>query len=111
MPDFFDEEYEVITVPAPVGGVRRGEFILVNKLGGVAEHGAEEGEEVEIAVEGSFDFPKTEGAIALGAPIYWDASAKKVTSTAQGNTRIGVAIGAASSEAEEVRARLDGYIA
>jgi len=45
MPEFFDEEYEAIIVPAPAGGVRRGEFILVNKLGGVAEHGAEEGEE------------------------------------------------------------------
>ena len=111
MAEFFSEEHEVIIVPAPAGGVKRGEFVLVGKLGGVAEHAAEEGQEVEIVLEGCFDFRKGEGATPLGAPIYWDELARKVTTTEQGNTCIGVAIGAASSEVEEVRVRLDGYIA
>ena len=111
MPDYYDEKEEVITVPAPAGGVKRGEFVIFRKLGGVAAHAADEGEEVKIELEGCFDFPKESGALSLGAPVYWNAGAKKVTATAQGNTRIGVAIGAASSDAEEVRVRLDGYIA
>ena len=112
MPDYYDEEEEVVTIPAPAGGVKRGEFVILGKLGGVAVHAADEGEEVEIELEGSFDFPKASGAFSLGAPVYWDAGAKKATATAtaQGNPRIGVAIGAASSDAEEVRVRLDGYI-
>jgi predicted RecA/RadA family phage recombinase len=111
MPDYYDEEQEVVTIPAPAGGVRRGEFVIIGKLGGVAVHTADEGEEVEIELEGSFDFPKASGAFSLGAPVYWDAAAKKATATAQGNTRIGVAIGGAtSSDAEEVRVLLDGYI-
>jgi len=110
MPDYYDEEEDVVTIPAPAGGVKRGEFVILGKLGGVAVHAADEGEEVEIELEGSFDFPKASGVFSLGAPVYWDAGAKKATATAQGNPRIGVAIGAASSDAEEVRVRLDGYI-
>jgi predicted RecA/RadA family phage recombinase len=115
MKEIYEEDYpeegDAITIPAPAGGVRRGEFVIVEKLGGVAAHAANEGEEVEIALEGCFDFPKVSGAISLGAPVYWSAGAKKVTATAQGNARIGVAIGAASSDAEEVRVRLDGFLA
>ena len=111
MPDYYDEEEEVITVPAPAGGVKRGEFVIFGKLGGVAAHAADEGEEVEIELEGCFDFPKASGAFSLGAPVYWDAGAKKVTAMGQGTPRIGVAIGAATSDSEEVRVRLDGYIA
>lgn len=110
MAENYAQEGDAIIVPSPAGGVKRGEFVLVGKLGGVAVHAADEGEEVEIALEGCFDFPKTSDALSLGAPAYWDAGAKKITATAQGNTRIGVAIGAASSKSEEVRVRLDGHI-
>ena len=51
MPDYYDEEEEVITIPAPAGGVKRGEFAIVGKLGGVAVHAADEGEEVEIELK------------------------------------------------------------
>ena len=110
MAEYYEEKHEVINVPAPAGGVMSGEFVMVGKLGGVAEHAAGEGEMVEIALEGCFDFPKTKSAFTLGAPVYWDARARKATAEAAGYTRIGVAIGAASSDAEEVRVRLDGYI-
>ncbi len=111
MVEKYAREGDAIIITAPAEGVKRGEFVIVGKLGGVAVHAADEGEEVEIAVEGCFDFLKTSDAFSLGAPAYWDAGAKKITATARGNTRIGVAIGAASSDAEEVRVRLDGYIA
>lgn len=115
MKENYEENYaeagDAVTIPAPAGGVKRGDFVIIEKLGGVAAHAADEGKDVEIALEGCFDFPKTHGALSLGAPAYWNVDAKKVTATAQGNTRIGVAIGAASSDAEEVRVRLDGYIA
>jgi predicted RecA/RadA family phage recombinase len=108
--EYYEEQHELIAVPAPAGGVKRGDFVLVGKLGGVAEHAADEGETVEIALEGCFDFPKTRSAFTFGAPVYWDARVRKATAEAPENTRIGVAIGAASNDADEVRVRLDGYI-
>jgi predicted RecA/RadA family phage recombinase len=111
MEEIFASECEIIMVPAPVGGVRRGELVIIGKLCGVATNAAEAGEEVEILVEGCFDFPKGGGAISLGSPVYWDATAKKVTATAEGKPRIGVAIGAAPREAQIARVRLDGFIA
>ncbi|MBL1256458.1 DUF2190 family protein [Methylocystis sp. Sn-Cys] len=98
-------------VPAPEGGVKRGELVIIGKLCGVATDAAEPGQEVEILVEGCFDFPKDRGAIALGSAVYWDTVAKKATAAAQDRLRVGVAIGAAPPEAEIVRVRLDGFIA
>lgn len=111
MEEIFLSESEIIMVPAPDGGVKRGELLIIGKLCGVATDAAEPGQEVEILVEGCFDFPKDGGAISLGAPVYWDATAKRASATSEGRTRIGVAIGAAPPEAEIVRARLDGFIA
>ncbi|MDJ0447835.1 DUF2190 family protein [Methylocystis sp. JR02] len=111
MEEIFPSESEMIMVPAPEGGVKRGELVIIGKLCGVATDAAEPGQEVEILVEGCFDFPKDGGAIALGAAVYWDAIARKAMPLAQGGPRVGVAIGAAPPEAEIVRVRLDGFIA
>ncbi len=110
-----EEEYgapsERVMVPAPRGGINRGDLLLINKLCGIAVSPADEGEEVEIMAEGCFDLPKAPCALTLGAPAYWDMAAKRITVTAQGNVRIGVAIGEAPREAQIVRVRLDGFIA
>lgn len=110
-----EETYEApsdrIMVPAPQGGVNRGDLLIIEKLCGVALSAAEEGEEIEIMVQGCFDFPKAPCALNLGSPAYWDLTTKRVTSDVHGNIRIGVAIGAAPREAEIARVRLDGFIA
>ncbi|MGJ0505535.1 MAG: DUF2190 family protein [Methylocystis sp.] len=111
MEETYSASAERIMVPAPHGGVNRGDLLLIEKLCGVAVSAAEPGEEVEIMVEGCFDFPKAACAFALGAPVYWNVAAKRVTAEPNGNTRIGVAIGAAPKEAEIVRVRLDGFVA
>jgi predicted RecA/RadA family phage recombinase len=110
MEENFGAACDIIMIPAP-RRVQRGELILINKLCGVAKRQAEEGEEVEVMVEGCFDFPKAYCRFALGDPAYWDASDKKVTDIAQGNARIGVVVGAAPESAEIVRVRLHGFIA
>ncbi|KAF2991618.1 DUF2190 family protein [Methylocystis sp. MJC1] len=110
MEEIFPSESDIIMVPAPDGGVRRGELLIIGKLCGVATDAAEAGQEVEILMEGCFDFPKDGGAMSLGSPVYWDATDKRASATAQGRTRIGVAIGAAPPEVEIVRVRLDGFI-
>lgn len=109
-----DESYggsaDVIMVPAPSGGVRRGDLIVIGKLCGVAVTAAHEGEEVEILSQGCFDFPKDRSRLPLGAPAHWDAAAGKITAAAPDRPRIGVAVGDAPETAEIVRVRLDGFI-
>jgi predicted RecA/RadA family phage recombinase len=45
---------------------------------------------------------------AVGAVVYWDDTAKVVTSTASGNTRVGLAVTAAANPSVSVNVRLDG---
>lgn len=110
-----EETYEApsdrVMVPAPPGGVSRGDLLIIEKLCGVALSAADEGEEIEIMVQGCFDFPKAPCALKLGFPAYWDSAEKRIASDGDGNIRIGVVIGAAPREAKIVRVRLDGFIA
>lgn len=109
-----DESYggsaDVIMAPAPRGGVRRGDLVLIGKLCGVAVTAAQEGEEVEILSQGCFDLPKDRSKLLLGEAAHWDAAARKVTAAAPECPRIGVAVGDAPEAAEIVRVRLDGFI-
>lgn len=110
----FIQPGDVITVPAPTGGVSSGDGVLIGKLFGVATYSAAEGADVEIRREGVFDL-KAESAgsgqaFAVGDIVYWDATAKRCTKTSSGNTRIGVAISAKATTATVVRVSLDEYV-
>jgi predicted RecA/RadA family phage recombinase len=111
MEESYGAPAERVMVPAPQGGVNQGDLLIIKKLCGVAVSAADEGEEVEIMVEGCFDLPKGDCALALGSPAYWDMAAKRITANAHRNIRIGIAIGDAPREAQIVRVRLDGFIA
>ena len=97
-----------ITIPAPAL-VASGAGVLVGTIFGVANNAAASGADLVLAVTGIFDLPKATGAVTLGAALYWDDAAKKVTATASGNTRIGAAVAAAQAGASTVRVRLQGY--
>lgn len=50
-----------------------------------------------VALNGVFSLPKASGAITLGAKLYWDATAKNLTTTTTSNTFVGYAFAAAAS--------------
>jgi predicted RecA/RadA family phage recombinase len=56
------------------------------------------------------ELPKAAGAIDQEAAVYWDDSARAITTTATAtdNTRISAATEAAASAAATVRVRLNG---
>ncbi len=56
---------------------------------------------------GVFDFAKDGTVIPLYGKVYWDATAKKATLTASGNTLIGIALAEAVATDTEVRVRLN----
>lgn len=99
----------IVPVPAPAGGAVSGKGVLIGSLFGVAATSADEGLTVEIATQGVFDLNKASAdAFTLGAPVYWDATAKTCTADDEGNTRIGAALAAAAGGTTIVRVRLNG---
>jgi len=103
----FVQAGNTVTVTAPAD-VSSGGGLLVGSLFGVAACDALSGADVETVTEGVFDLTKATGAITQGAKVYWDNTAKNVTTTASGNTLIGVAIAAAASGDATARVRLNG---
>jgi predicted RecA/RadA family phage recombinase len=102
------QEGETLTLAAPTGGVSSGDGMLVGDLFGVASYDALVGVDVEVALCGVFDLPKVSAqAWTQGAPVYWDDSAKLVTTTASTNTPIGHAVIAAADPSATGRVRLE----
>jgi len=98
---------ESITVDSPED-VLSGAGVLVDKLFGVANGDAATGKPVVLSTVGVFELQKTTANdITLGAALYFNDTTKEVTTTASGNTKIGVAI-AAKSGAGTVATRLNG---
>lgn len=97
-----------VTIPAPAL-IASGAGVLVGSIFGVANNAAASGADLVLSVVGIFDLPKAAGAISLGAPVYWDDTAKKVTTSPSANTHIGAAVAAAQSGASTARVRLSGY--
>lgn len=100
----------VLTMPAPTGGVTSGAGVLVNSLFGVAAYGALEGDPVEVNLSGVYELPKIAGAIELGEPLYWNGAAL-TTVAGSGLPRVGTAAKDAANDDATVRIRLSGETA
>lgn len=101
---------EHITLPA-AAAVTSGTPVLVGALFGVAENSAAVGAPLTIARRGVFRLNKTAAqAWTAGQRVYWDATNSLVTTTASGNTLIGVAAEAALAAATVAPVLLDGAI-
>ncbi len=96
-----------VTVAAPYP-VTSGAGVLVGNLFGIANGAAANGADVVLSTNGIFEMTKdTTDAMTVGSPVYWDNTAKTVTVTASGNTKIGVAVAAAGNPSGAVRVRLN----
>lgn len=105
----FVKKGEIVTRTAPGGGVLSGTAYLIGSLLVVATVDADAADSFEGLVTGVVTLPKPTGqAWTEGLKLYWDDSAKKITSTSGGNTLVGVADAAAASADTEGDVRLDG---
>lgn len=94
---------------APSGGVTSGKGVLIGTMFGVAAVTALVGESFALHLEGVYILDKaTSQAWTVGAALYWDDTAKKVTTTSGGNTKIGVATAIAGSADTTGYVRLNG---
>ena len=99
---------DTLTIPAPYAVVSGG-GVKAGSIFGIAAGAAEEAAEVDISTVGVFDLVKVAAnSFTLGAAVYFDDTAKLATSTASGNTKIGVCVEAAAADTAAVRVRLNG---
>ncbi len=77
-----------------------GAAMLIGTLLGVAVTSGGIGDVVVFNTEGVYDLPKAAGAITIGVNVYWDDTAKNITTTSSGNTLVGKCwVGAAGGDA------------
>ena len=73
-----------------------GGCLFSSSLFGVAASDVASGAPGEFVTEGVVSIAKDTGAVSVGAPLYWNASTKKVTASSVGS-RVGTAVAAALS--------------
>lgn len=83
-----------------------GQAALVGSIFGVACVDVVSGATAAFATEGVFDLTKASGAVTQGAKMYWDATAKNITTTSTSNTFIGYATQAQLSADATCRVKL-----
>jgi len=97
----FIQDGQVVPMTAPAGGVTSGAAYLISGVVVVAMQDAAAGATFPALVDGSCWLPKASGlAIAEGAVLYWDNTAKNLTTTAAGNTKCGFAFGGGALAAD-----------
>ncbi|MGK9052124.1 DUF2190 family protein [Neorhizobium petrolearium] len=95
-----------LTVPAPAV-VLSGQVVVMGELHGVAAGDAAEGADLDVTTEGVFELPKVAAdAFTIGAKVYFKAADNLVTTTASGNTLIGIAVTAAPATTATVNVKL-----
>jgi predicted RecA/RadA family phage recombinase len=77
--------------------VKSGDFILLGAIGGVAKTDIADGKTGAVHITGVYSVAKASGAVTQGAKLYWKAADSNLTTTASGNTIVGVAAEAAAS--------------
>lgn len=74
---------------APAGGVIGGNAYILGAAFGVAASTASEGDPFAFAVEGVVSLPIPTAAVAQFAKVYWDDTAKTLTTTVGSNQKVG----------------------
>lgn len=98
-----------LTVLAPYN-LKSGEFFVVGIMFGIASNDTASGQPVEMAIGEVYALPKAAGQVwAQGVAIYWDATAKVMTtnSNAGANLKVAAATDAAISAATVGNVRLN----
>lgn len=105
----FVQPGDTITIPAPAA-VLSGAPVIAGDIKGIAQGDAAVGAPVDVTTSGVWALPKVAAnAFSLGGKVYWNATDGLATSTASGNTLLGVAVEAAAAGAASVKVRLSGF--
>lgn len=104
----FVQEGGTISVAAPYD-LLSGNGALVGSLFGVAVKDAASGAAIDIVTRGVFNLTAlSTDTGSVGTLVYWDDTNKRVTTTASGNTKIGLLVAAKSNGDAYATVRLNG---
>jgi len=93
----------------PEADVAAGSVVVIGSIIGITKLDIKAGQLGALALVGVFDIVKASGtAIAKGAKVYWNATAKQITTVATGNVYLGEAVAAAAAGDATARVRLGG---
>lgn len=82
----------------PSSAVAAGDVVLMGSIGiGIAQTAIAANVKGSLIVDGVIEHAKASGAVNAYAKVYWDNTAKVLTTTAQGNTLAGYAVAAAGA--------------
>lgn len=100
---------DTLTIPAPAA-VASGGVVIAGAIIGVAKGNADSGKPVDVATGGVWELPKVAAQTyaGVGLVVYWDSAAGLVTSTASGNTKLGVTVEDRAAGTGTVKVRLSG---
>lgn len=105
----FKQPGDVVNFIAPTGGVTGGSLVIIGSLALIPTFSAAENERCTGCTGGIYTLPKAAANTpAQFAKAYWDNTAKNVTTTASGNTLIGVFDDAYANGTTEAGVRLNG---
>ena len=91
------QEGKILDYTPSGADVASGEFVVIGVIGGVAKSAIADGKTGAVHISGVFSVAKASGAVTQGAKLYWNSSNSNLTTTASGNTLVGVAAEAAAS--------------
>jgi len=77
--------------------VASGDLVIIGTIAGVAKTDIADGKTGAAHICGVFSIAKASGAVTQGEKLYWNSTNSNVTTSASGNTLIGVAAAAAAS--------------
>jgi predicted RecA/RadA family phage recombinase len=105
----FVQTGDVLTIAAPAAVVS-GAVVQAGSIIGIAQGNAAIGEKVDVACGGVWTLPKvaSEAYAGAGVPVYYNSGNGLVTSTASGNTKLGVAVESVAASVGTVKVRLSG---
>ena len=102
---------KTVTLAAAPYAVASGAGALQGAIFGVTQSNAENGAEVVLVTCGIFSLAKATGqSWTVGEKLYWDDTAKNLTTTASGNTLVGAAHVAAQTADTTGEAWITGQV-
>lgn len=104
----YKQKGDVLSLTAPEE-ISANEIVKVGQIIGMSLAPAANGETVEVAVVGVYEFPCASAAdIAVGDLLYWDNADGELNKSASGNTLVGYAVSAAGTGVTVVDVKLTG---
>lgn len=106
----FVQRGDTVTITAPYDRLA-GQGVLLTAIFGVCVNDALSAAEVEVKTSGVFDITAASADTpAVGAKLYWDNTAKQLTTTSSGNTYVGVCLKAKLNGELTARCKLTGIV-